>query len=247
MPLHMAAALVAAVLTAILVAGAPALAQVQALIEHRGERLGTAEILVQNFRLMAFDGGGGSLRRWNQPVRAILIGEAADTYRNEVRALFAAFSELTGVSFALTADESQANMRIFFSAREFYRTAVAEAFAQPANILCFTQTRSAGTGAIAAVTTVIPEDLNPRAARSCLAHELMHAIGFQGHPQRTFDSALLNGAVAADRLTMNDRILIRALYDPRLRPNLSAQASMAIATGVIDALLAEVLEAEAPM
>ncbi len=220
-------------------------ARAQDMIDQRGERLGTIDTLMQNFRIMAFE-GGANFYRWRVPVRVTLIGEAAETYRGEVRGLLGEFSMLTGISFRLTEDADEANMQIFFSERAYFQSAAALAFARPQNVLCFTSTRSDGAGGITVAVTVIPEDLTPRASRSCLAHELMHAIGFRGHPINTFDSALRNG-IAAVRLTTNDRILIRALYDPALRPGGNSQNILAAATTIVRNLLGEVQEATDPL
>jgi hypothetical protein len=49
----------------------------------------------------------------------------------------------------------------------------------------------------------------------CIHHELMHVFGFQGHPGTEFDSALGRSRT----ITRNDLVLLRTLYDPRLRSN----------------------------
>ena len=55
-----------------------------------------------------------AVQRWNVPVRAVLIGDNAEAYRADVRALFAEFGRLTGVPFTLSDGDSDANLRIFF-------------------------------------------------------------------------------------------------------------------------------------
>ncbi len=96
--------------------------------EARTDRIAPFETLLQNFDRMAFGDEGErrpwtAVQRWRKPVRAILIGDNAEAYRDDVRALFAEFSQLTGVAFTLTDGDSNANLRIFFSARDWYRAA----------------------------------------------------------------------------------------------------------------------------
>ncbi len=226
-------------------------AQAQQRQETRTDRIAPFETLMQNFDRMAFGEENErrawtAVQRWREPVRAILIGDNAEAYREDVRALFAEFSQLTGVAFTLTDGDSNANMRIFFSARDWYRSAVGRSFPRPEAVVCFTNTSVDQAGAIGMTNTVIPEDLSSRLARSCLTHELMHGLGFQGQPARTFESALRNG-VGFEQLTVNDRILIRALYDSRLKSDMGADEALAAAKGIVSELVARVQAARDPM
>ena len=232
------------------VSGPPAVAQ-QRQEAARPDRIAPFEAMMQNFDRMAFGEEGErrawtAVQRWQEPVRAILIGDNAEVYREDVRSLFAEFGRLTGIPFTLTDGDSNANMRIFFSARDWYRSAVGRSFPRPEAVVCFTNTSVDQCGAIGLTNTVIPEDLGGRAARSCLAHELMHALGFQGHPARSFESALRNG-VGFEQLTVNDRILIRTLYDPRLRPQMSVEDGLAAARDIVSDLVDRVQAARDPM
>ncbi|MBM3507252.1 MAG: DUF2927 domain-containing protein [Alphaproteobacteria bacterium] len=219
--------------------------------EVQADRLATIQVLLQNFDAMAFGDAGDrnkwtAVQRWREPVRVVLIGERADEFREDVRAILAAFDLLTGIPFTLADGDGAANLRVFFSEREYYRTAVARSFPRPDQVVCFTNTSVEANGVIRAAHTVIPEDLSARAVRTCLAHELMHAIGFHGHPQRSFDSALRNG-IGIERLTVNDRLLIRALYDSRLRLDMTPDEALAAATEVVGDLQPKVQAIAGPM
>ncbi|MBM3506975.1 MAG: DUF2927 domain-containing protein [Alphaproteobacteria bacterium] len=217
----------------------PASAQAyQNYLEVRGERLANQSTLVQNFRAMAY---GGQVARWRTGVRVFLVGDTAPEHRERVRAFLGELATLTNLAFSLVDEESRTNLRIYFSARDWFNSQAARAFARPQTVLCFTNMR-AQAGAIQQAFVVIPEDLQPRASRACLAHEMMHAIGFGGHPPQEFDSALRNG-IAADRLTTNDRILIRARYDERLWAAANAGDAVGVATTVIGELLGRVQDA----
>jgi hypothetical protein len=214
-------------------------------------QLAPIDALMRNFESMAFGDAGErskwtAVQRWKQPVQVVLIGEKADQFRDDVRSILAAFEALTGVTFSLADGDGGANLKVYFSERDWYRTQVARSFPRPDQVVCFTNTSVDANGVIGAANTVIPEDLSARAVRTCLAHELMHAIGFQGHPSRSFDSALRNG-IGIDRLTINDQLLIRTLYDERLRFDMAPDEALTLATAIATALQAKVLEAKDPM
>jgi hypothetical protein len=81
---------------------------------------------------------------------------------------------------------------------------------------CYTVSTSGAQAArFQRATVVIPSNLPKREIETCIWHELMHAFGFQSHPDAGFHSVLRN----ARRPTKIDLILLRTLYDPRLGRN----------------------------
>ena len=214
------------------------------------ERPATLQTLVSQFERMVFDEAKPSspwtsFAKWQSPVHAILIDAERDA-RERVRGLFAEFEALTGIEFVLSEADSAANIKIFFSDRQWYRTAAQDSFEGANNILCFTSSTLDRNGALVHATVVIPDDLRSGTSAGCLAHELMHALGFAGHPGRQIASALRNGRNDG-RLTLNDRILIRALYDDALVPGLPREDFVATARTIIEHLLSELAGVTDPM
>ncbi len=79
------------------------------------------------------------------------------------------------------------------------------------------------------------------AGSRCVYHELMHVLGLSGHT-RQIESIMLSGGVM-QRPTLNDRVILTALYDPRLRAGMRREQVLP----VLDRILTELAERIARM
>ena len=213
--------------------------------------LAATSFLLQNFERMVFDERldplpWSAFRRWREEVRAVIVGDKGMAYSEQVRHLFRDFEALTGVGFTLSEADSAATLEIVFAGREWYRNATARTFPEPEQVQCFSNTTTGHNGWIQSAFVVIPDDLSRRAVETCLAHELMHVLGFAGHPTRTFNSALRNGR-AAETLTTNDLLLIRTFYDPTITPSMGREDLMVAVRGILTELRNEVGRSDDPM
>ena len=86
------------------------------------------------------------------------------------------------------------------------------------------------------IRTTQLEVLNTRMDR-CLAHEIMHVLGFTGHPQSS--NSVLSYTRQLTAYTEIDRMMVRVLYDPRLKPGMRHVQAIAAAREVlVDKLVA---------
>jgi hypothetical protein len=153
---------------------------------------------------------------------------------------------VTGLEFSVPEADSDAAIQIFFSERDWYRSAAARSFPRPEQVLCFSNTNVNLYGEIDSATAVIPNDLGAVRVGECLAHEIMHTLGFQGHPAPTLHSALRNGD-APEVFTVNDLVLIRTLYDDRLTTNMLRAEVLATAREIIGGLLDRLKDTDNPL
>jgi|GEM_PF-2017372 len=72
---------------------------------------------------------------------------------------------------------------------------------------------------------------------SCVAEELMNTFGFSEDTERLSPSAI-NDRPSAEIFSANDKLLIRALYDPRLKAGMARDEALIIAKQVIEELVA---------
>ncbi|MBT4709982.1 MAG: DUF2927 domain-containing protein [Alphaproteobacteria bacterium] len=213
------------------------------VVDYEGQREmpATLDRLTDNFAAMVYDDVAEPdvatrLIRWGQPVRVAVTGNVAEASLQEVSALLEEFEALTSVRFLFSPPE-RANLTIILSRDDFERSALL--ISRPDNVQCVTTTAGGGRGIIAGARILIPDDLDEATTSKCLAHELMHALGFQGHPSMLFPSALSNDP-SYKNLSINDRILIRALYDNRLEWHMSRAEIVTIARAIIAGLLDQV-------
>lgn len=233
---------VATLAAVLLIAASPASAQ---------NRPAAASTLQRNFEAMVFDTTVDVLpwspfRRWREEVRAVLIGDGSRAFAPQLRALFRDFEALTGIRFTLSESDSAATVEIVFVDREWYVNAAARSFAEPERVQCFANTVMGGRGWMQSGFVVIPDDLPTHEVAVCLAHELMHVLGFSGHPARTFASVLRNGD-APSALTINDRILLRAYYDPEIRAGMLHDELFAASRRILQSLREAVMRSDDAM
>jgi hypothetical protein len=207
--------------------------------------------LVRNFERMAFPEDEqfedwGTIKRWAKPISAVIIGDGGEKYRTKLRVLLSQLAALTGLEFLVPEADSAATTQIFFSERDWYASQAARSFQRPEQVQCFSNTNANMFGEIQTAFVVIPNDLRADRVAECLAHEIMHTVGFSGHPQRTFYSALGNGN-SPEVYTVNDLILIRTLYDQRLTTDMMRAEVLATAREVMVDLLERVNNSDNPL
>ena len=182
------------------------------------------------------------LRRWDRPVRvAVMTGSSAtaeDAARD--RANVAAFTRrlarLTGLDMALGAGSDVNFLVLFMTSTE--RTAFADQvrttypeFAPavmsalrdtPLDTFCTAYAFSdpARPSVYSAVIILIRAEHPPLTRLSCVHEEMAQAMGL---PNDSPDArpSLFNDSLEFALLTEHDAILLRMLYDPRLRPGMS--------------------------
>lgn len=183
------------------------------------------------------------LRRWDGPVRvAVMTGTSAppeDAARD--RANVAAFTRrlgrLTGVDMALGEGDDVNFLVLFMTSTE--RTAFADQVAAyypdfapavvralrdtPLDTFCTAYAFSdpARPSVYSSVMILIRAEHPPLTRLSCVHEEMAQAMGL---PNDSPDSrpSLFNNSLEFALLTEHDAILLRMLYDPRLRPGMTA-------------------------
>lgn len=186
------------------------------------------EELLKGFSESALRADGGEptmLRRWQGPLRLRLFGDRSADFGpavvDQLRRL-AAMAGLEIEELPAEADEPE-NLRIVFEGGSGYQVNGRDAG-------CYTRTSFDRKGAMLHAHVRI----NTRHAGrngACAAHELMHALGFPGHPQQL--RSVLNRVQGIVAVTEEDAILVRLLYAPEIELGLPEPATLRQARRVL--------------
>jgi hypothetical protein len=199
----------------------------------------------------------GRLEKWARPIEVVIVGSLSVAHRQFVEAHFAELSRLTGLPITLqggggsireavsSLERRQANFVVAIDSRDRLDRLQAELGASAGElwanrgVVCFfyaSPRRGRIVEAFAAIPNVYKEDL----LRRCIIEETTQALGLFA------DSDMIQPSIFSERtpeilgqLTLNDKIIVRTLYDPRIKPNMRRDKALAVAQDVI----AELIEA----
>jgi len=162
------------------------------------------------------------IRKWTQPIRVRIIGPMSGNYAELVVSRLQAMAEIAKLQVTvLKPDEKGENFLV-----EFLDTTQMFAAGRSAGCVAYL-----GPGAELSNVRLA---LNLRMGfelRQCITHELMHAMGFMGHPHNL--DSVLSYIQRREDMTEIDRFALSVLYDPAMRPGFYQLPAMAMARTVI--------------
>jgi hypothetical protein len=109
---------------------------------------------------------------------------------------------------------------------------VARTFIRRTDPQCMTSVRSSAEGNILRSVSFIIVDKGNNVFLDCAYHELLHAFGLSNHDQQN-PWTTLNQRRMVGYLTVYDRALLTVLYDPRIKPGMTAPQVRGKLTDVI--------------
>lgn len=184
--------------------------------------------LTRHFRSLVFDtecdGELHNLLKWNDVIR-IATGPARDV-PERLRSILPILSEITGLEFVTNVDYRNANVEIF------------EEPDYPDNCFAFYQNKPDGSFDFAQIQ--MGKDYPASERTECLLEELSQILGpfndvttirdtmWRPYELKTYDS-----------LTWTDAVILRTLYDERIRPGMHRDVAMPIVRVIIAELLDE--------
>ncbi len=190
------------------------------------------ETLARQFERIAFSSefGGeyraGRLIRWQAPIRVRLAGHFPDRFRAEVARQIAELRQLSGLAIDIaepSAEAAPAPMTVEFSTSRGGTTFDPEA---PCRTLIWE------TGYVIRKVQIYITPYPDEARRHCIAEELTQALGLADDSSLIRDS-IFNDSSARRRIAPWDALMVRILYDARLRPGMHKTEAMPIVRRII--------------
>ena len=199
------------------------------------------------------------LHRWEEPVRvAVEFGASVPAAQRAAdRAVVAGYvsrlSALTGLPMRMTGwranhtvlflnsdERSAAATRIAALAPATGEAAVRSVVEMPADTYCTVFAFTAGRSAIySRALTVIRGELPERLRLACIHEELAQSLGLVNDWPRARPS-IFNDNEEFALLTRQDELMLKMLYDPRLKPGMT----LAEARPIVEAMAAELVPGE---
>lgn len=193
-------------------------------------------LLVKQFEAIAFSAefGGrhrvGRIVKWDGPIRVRVNGVNAVKYIPELQAQLRELARLSGLTIELVNWSNAAappNVDIHFVA-----TARTSQFDPSAPCRTLFHDRNY---VIQRVEIYIAPD-DPAQRRHCVAEELTQALGL-ANDSAVFSNSIFNDDSRQQVLAPWDSLMVRVLYDPRIRPGMTKDQALPIAREVVSDLL----------
>ena len=184
------------------------------------------------------------VRKWTGPVRFAVIN--ADPFQAAiVRYNMEVLAKLTGLQVDLVRTIKQSNFRIVFGTRGELRKFLAATVGDDPSVRvlarspCFANLQITDGGVIQYAQAGIGKENRGELMRHCMLEELVQAFGPANDACKFRPSLFCDGpGTHGTGLTDGDKIIMKTLYDPRLKPGMSREQTMPIARKIIAELFA---------
>jgi len=209
----------------------------------------SVDVLVSTFDRLGLgfgrdDNENGWALKWVSPVRVAFKGEHDESDVESVRRAFSTMQKLTGIPVEIPAKSGRANFAVRFIERGTLHEEAAKvvkqkdwAFSIPIHAVCLAIPNAASN--ILRADIFVVQDGGERLREICVQHELMHAYGLLGHHQKFRPSILYFRVAKQNDLSVNDMILLRTLYDPRISAGMKRAEALPLSRKIITEMVAK--------
>ena len=179
-----------------------------------------------------------AIAKWQAPIRLAIQGKPGDRHLEFLGNHAATLSNLTGLSIELVKPGAAANITVAFVSRaqmaKIQIGGVAqdliERLAAPGG--CYFVSWQKPVGTIIGAAIVVNTDRDMARINHCLLEELTQSLGFPN------DTDMLRPSIFSDHdylleLSRPDVILVRALYDPRLKPGMPKVEAVKVVPAIV--------------
>jgi hypothetical protein len=221
-------------------------------IDTRLDEVASEEELQRVFaRLGAGFGKDGNtkawVRKWVSPIRIGLVNQQSPEDARLVVKAFDKLVPLTGIPYEFPPETGTQNFAVHFVKHADLKREILKRYGSaakfqklPKGTICFALPR--GRNNIGYADIFVAFDAGDHIRDICILHEMMHAMGLIGHHQAFGPSILYYKNVSQQQFSINDRILLRTLYDPAISPGMSHNKAIRTANSLIIRFRQEILQ-----
>ncbi len=203
--------------------------------------------LVRRFDQLAFDAdlnssvAGKIIWKWNGPVTIRVHGGGA-LEESLVRGFTYVLRRLSGLDMNVTSPGKWGeNINVYFAEKSQWPEIIRRHYGtlsrdEHANYTCVAFPDGYG-GTLLRGYILIPSTLPSDDLLGCVVHEMTHLLGLIGHSRSPSPSVLSKSLGNVD-FALRDKILIRALYDRRIRPGMDREKALVVVRKIFTKLLA---------
>jgi hypothetical protein len=211
------------------------------------QRLSNEQVL-QNLSVVMFGSefvgeDTDTVRKWMGPMRVAVYGDEMGRFDDLVAMQLATMHRLSGLDIQrVPANDPDANAHVFFIDPRGFRAVANSRLPQGKpgtneNLACFGIFKTNSERRIFAFDAVIPRSGSREEIKACLIEELTQMLGLP-NDSNDIHPTVFNDDDEYHRLTWQDELMVRVLYDPRIVPGMSRTAFAATAAAVIEDLRA---------
>jgi hypothetical protein len=187
------------------------------------------------------------VRKWVSPIRIGLVNPQSGDDARLVTEAFDKLVPLTGIPYEFPPATGAQNFTIHFVKHENLQREILKRFGSaaatlklPKGTICFALPR--GRNNIGYADIFVAIDNGEHIRDICILHEMMHALGLIGHHQAFGPSILYYKDVSQQQFSINDRIMLRTLYDPSISAGMSHNKAIKTANSLIVRFRQEILK-----
>ncbi len=181
------------------------------------------------------------IRRFDHPIVARVVASGSVDRSAAMAGIVEDYAgKVPGLHLSLATGATPADIEIQLIDERNFKAALRAAFGDQVtktfvartNPQCMTSVKSSAEGEILRSVSFIIVDKGDGVFFDCAYHEMLHALGLSNHDQRN-QWTTLNQSRMVGYLSVYDRALLTALYDPRLAPGMTATDARAILPRVV--------------
>ena len=217
---------------------------------YRLDGLASEEVLVESFRgvVHTFESQDPAftfpVRKWSGEIPVYFDPSLPEWHRSVIRTYVPILENLTGLSFvkAPSFDQDRYLNVLFAKSMPEVETIRrthdlgAQLVADFEGTNCYVIADTAAVGNKIGRLVVYKLAQDHPIARSCILEELVQALGLPAD-RATYGPSLFSDFTDPLDIPLNDKILIRALYDPTIKPGMTAEQTRALVPDIIHRLV----------